>query len=324
MTVPKSLGSLNYIHIWHDNSGKGASAAWFLKYITVRDLQTLDKSYFICHRWLAVDRHTIAWRRVISGFRSFHDQVAAAKASVNTASLAFGPLHITPEQISTGIIVELLSILSWHRTQTVPSAAVSFTTGCKTQKWLTSLLAGFFSSIFLIQPAKIIGVAIIFALFIRNTNNDQQAFYEVRHLRQFFHSTKQNSFANHIRAQQWNRLIGWITMRQLRVKSHSYQLKLTINLNHLVQPLNKYLHIEQTINSIRIPLLVIITHMGGDGYVYEFRGRFSDLQTNLSRLHRLQWVDSLHFVVSTDMYNCLHDICYSILSAVCVQIIVMF
>ncbi|CAF1575436.1 unnamed protein product [Adineta ricciae] len=186
-----SLGSLNYIHIWHDNSGKGASAAWFLKYITVRDLQTLDKSYFICHRWLAVDRHTIAWRRVISGFRSFHDQVAAAKASVNTASLAFGPLHITPEQISTGIIVELLSILSWHRTQTVPSAAVSFTTGCKTQKWLTSLLAGFFSSIFLIQPAKIIGVAIIFALFIRNTNNDQQAFYEVRHLRQFFHSTKQ-------------------------------------------------------------------------------------------------------------------------------------
>ena len=52
----RSLGLLNYIRIWHDNSGRGASASWFLKSIVVRDLQTMEKSYFICQRWFAVDQ----------------------------------------------------------------------------------------------------------------------------------------------------------------------------------------------------------------------------------------------------------------------------
>ncbi|CAF0785734.1 unnamed protein product [Adineta steineri] len=56
IAVPKSLGLLNYIRIWHDNSGEGSSASWFLKYIVVRDLQTLDKSYFISQRWFAVEK----------------------------------------------------------------------------------------------------------------------------------------------------------------------------------------------------------------------------------------------------------------------------
>ncbi|CAF1545398.1 unnamed protein product, partial [Adineta steineri] len=56
IAVPKSLGLLNYIRIWHDNSGEGSSASWFLKYIIVRDLQTLDKSYFISQQWFAVEK----------------------------------------------------------------------------------------------------------------------------------------------------------------------------------------------------------------------------------------------------------------------------
>ncbi|CAF5017167.1 unnamed protein product, partial [Rotaria sp. Silwood1] len=56
MAVPKSLGSLNYIHIWHDNIGSSTSASWFLKYIIVRDLQTMEKFYFICQKWLAVEK----------------------------------------------------------------------------------------------------------------------------------------------------------------------------------------------------------------------------------------------------------------------------
>ena len=55
MSERRSLGLLNYIRVWHDNSGKGASASWFLKYIIVRDLQTMQKSYFICQNWLAVE-----------------------------------------------------------------------------------------------------------------------------------------------------------------------------------------------------------------------------------------------------------------------------
>jgi polycystin 1L2 len=52
----RSLGLLNYLHIWHDNSGAGASSSWFLKYIIVRDLQTMEKSYFICQKWFAVEK----------------------------------------------------------------------------------------------------------------------------------------------------------------------------------------------------------------------------------------------------------------------------
>ncbi|CAF1320727.1 unnamed protein product [Adineta steineri] len=56
IAVPKSLGLLNYIRIWHDNTGEGSSASWFLKYIIVRDLQSLDKFYFISQQWFAVEK----------------------------------------------------------------------------------------------------------------------------------------------------------------------------------------------------------------------------------------------------------------------------
>jgi polycystin 1L2 len=49
------LGPLNYLHIWHDNTGQGALASWFLKYIIIRDLQTMTKTHFICQRWFAVE-----------------------------------------------------------------------------------------------------------------------------------------------------------------------------------------------------------------------------------------------------------------------------
>lgn len=55
MAVPQSLGPLNYLHIWHNNSGQGSSASWFLKYIIIEDLQTMTKSHFICQRWFAVE-----------------------------------------------------------------------------------------------------------------------------------------------------------------------------------------------------------------------------------------------------------------------------
>jgi len=54
--VKFSLGNLNYLRVWHDNSGKGRDASWFLKYIVVHDLQTREKSYFICQNWLAVEK----------------------------------------------------------------------------------------------------------------------------------------------------------------------------------------------------------------------------------------------------------------------------
>ena len=56
MSVPKSLGLLNYLHMWHDNSGQGSSSSWFLKYIIIQDLQTMKKFHFIAQKWFGVEK----------------------------------------------------------------------------------------------------------------------------------------------------------------------------------------------------------------------------------------------------------------------------
>ena len=65
MCSSRSLGLLNYMRIWHDNSGEGQSASWYLKYIIVRDLQTMNKFYFIAQRWFAVEKNDgrVRWRQ---------------------------------------------------------------------------------------------------------------------------------------------------------------------------------------------------------------------------------------------------------------------
>ena len=49
------MGELTYIKIWNDSSGKGNDASWFLKHVIVHDLQTRQKFYFLCEKWLAVE-----------------------------------------------------------------------------------------------------------------------------------------------------------------------------------------------------------------------------------------------------------------------------
>ena len=44
------------MRIWHDNSGAGNRASWFMKYIVVRNLQTMEKNHFICQQWFAVEK----------------------------------------------------------------------------------------------------------------------------------------------------------------------------------------------------------------------------------------------------------------------------
>ena len=51
----RSLGDLQYIRIWHDNTGIGDYASWFLGAIIVRDVQNGRKYQFANDRWLAVE-----------------------------------------------------------------------------------------------------------------------------------------------------------------------------------------------------------------------------------------------------------------------------
>ena len=56
MSVDKPLGHLQYIKIWHDNSGIREMQPWYLSYMIVHDLQTGEKFRFLADRWLAIDR----------------------------------------------------------------------------------------------------------------------------------------------------------------------------------------------------------------------------------------------------------------------------
>ncbi|KAL5018309.1 hypothetical protein ScPMuIL_004031 [Solemya velum] len=52
--VPEPLGDITYIRIWHDSSGKGDSASWYLHKVDVLDLQKDKRFVFICDRWLSL------------------------------------------------------------------------------------------------------------------------------------------------------------------------------------------------------------------------------------------------------------------------------
>ena len=56
MNKSRSLGQLSYLRIWHDNTGVGDYASWFLGVVIVKDLQTREKFQFINDQWLAVEK----------------------------------------------------------------------------------------------------------------------------------------------------------------------------------------------------------------------------------------------------------------------------
>ncbi|XP_075335044.1 polycystin-1-like protein 2 [Odontesthes bonariensis] len=53
LITPFSLGELQGIRLWHDNSGNHPT--WFVGNIMVQDLQTEQKWHFLCNSWLAID-----------------------------------------------------------------------------------------------------------------------------------------------------------------------------------------------------------------------------------------------------------------------------
>ncbi|KAL4613536.1 polycystic kidney disease protein 1-like 2 [Arapaima gigas] len=53
LTTPFSLGELQSIRLWHDNTG--AKPSWYVSKVMVQDLETGHKWHFLCNSWLAID-----------------------------------------------------------------------------------------------------------------------------------------------------------------------------------------------------------------------------------------------------------------------------
>ena len=54
ISLPDNLRSPIMIKIWHDNSGNNPS--WYINQVVIKDLESDEKWYFLCNRWLAVDK----------------------------------------------------------------------------------------------------------------------------------------------------------------------------------------------------------------------------------------------------------------------------
>lgn len=54
VSLPRNLGPLYKIRMWHDN--KGDSPGWFLLDVVITELKSQQKWYFIANRWLAVEK----------------------------------------------------------------------------------------------------------------------------------------------------------------------------------------------------------------------------------------------------------------------------
>ncbi|XP_072048155.1 polycystin-1-like protein 2 [Amphiura filiformis] len=63
LSCPRSLGNLQHIRIWHDNSGKHAK--WFLSRLAIKDMQTERQYFFMLDKWLAVEEDDGLIERVI-------------------------------------------------------------------------------------------------------------------------------------------------------------------------------------------------------------------------------------------------------------------
>ncbi|ELT88583.1 hypothetical protein CAPTEDRAFT_89312, partial [Capitella teleta] len=56
LSVKTPLGPLSHLRIWHDNSGAGDTASWYLDRVTIKDAQTKDIFIFLSSQWLAIDQ----------------------------------------------------------------------------------------------------------------------------------------------------------------------------------------------------------------------------------------------------------------------------
>ena len=106
-SFPLPLGQLQYIKIWHDNSGTKPS--WFLNQVTVRHVLDNQKWFFLSRQWFAVDKGGGLVERVIypatekqiNGFKNLFYMETATK--LGNDHLWFSVVTKSPENNFTRV-----------------------------------------------------------------------------------------------------------------------------------------------------------------------------------------------------------------------------
>ena len=89
--LPNSLGVIQYIQIWHDNSGKHPS--WFLRHLTVKDHQTRKQWTFNGNTWFALEKGDGKIERLLTPIPA--EEMKTFKYSLNArGSKSFSEGHL--------------------------------------------------------------------------------------------------------------------------------------------------------------------------------------------------------------------------------------
>ena len=119
--LPISLGTIQFLHIRHDNSGK--SPAWFLRHIFLKKQESGEKFTFICNQWFGLSKDDGKIERIITAASPYDLQsfnyTFNNKASNNLAeghlwlSVVMKPSrsHFTRVQRATCCLTLLLSAM---------------------------------------------------------------------------------------------------------------------------------------------------------------------------------------------------------------------
>ena len=100
------LGKLSKIRIWHDNSG--FAPAWFLDKVIITDVETNEKTFFLCGRWLAKDEDGWLLFKHFSNYFSLKKlekkdgKLEREIAASNADGVTYEPLVAYQVQIFTG------------------------------------------------------------------------------------------------------------------------------------------------------------------------------------------------------------------------------
>ncbi|MGH0119641.1 UNVERIFIED_CONTAM: hypothetical protein FKN15_058092 [Acipenser sinensis] len=164
LTTPFSLGELQGIRLWHHNTGD--SPAWYVNKVSVYDLEAQRKWPFLCNCWLAAD---------IDGATLDRFFPPATESQLTLFRLP-SPSPVPPRGCE---LPWCFVYLGWLCVFLTSGLAAFFTMmyGLKmgrvqSTQWLVAMAVTLFQSIFILQPLKVLMMALFLSLILKKRDPD--------------------------------------------------------------------------------------------------------------------------------------------------------
>ncbi|XP_077866798.1 uncharacterized protein LOC144355610 [Saccoglossus kowalevskii] len=192
LTVPECLGDLFYLRIWHDSSGRGSYASWYLERVYVTDIQTNQTNFSRVQRLSCCLSLIFSAMLTNAMFYKTRDDEEVRSDPILTEMLGLiyvatiSALIVLPVNM---VIVKLFrksgnaklsqwfAYIAWTITIIVTLVSSFFIIlysmewgPIQSEKWLLSFITSYFESTCLVDPIKAIFIAVIISILTRRSD----------------------------------------------------------------------------------------------------------------------------------------------------------